>query len=128
MKNLSTKWQKLIVWLTGYLNVIAFFIAGGYTYLNTEDEDVKDSAKNVLLLLAGFAGIELVRSLIYNTMSVFGADYSSLSVVSTIGTAIAVIKTIAFAVLFALDMNGIKLRSVTPATKPAEKSDSETEN
>lgn len=128
MKNLSTKWQKLIVWLTGYLNVIAFFIAGGYTYLNTEDEDVKDSAKNVLLLLAGFAGIELVRSLIYNTMSVFGADYSALSVVSTIGTAIAVIKTIAFAVLFALDMNGIKLRSVTPATKPAEKSDSETEN
>ena len=104
MKKLSAKWQKLIIWLTGYLNIIAFVIAGGYTYLNTEYKAVKATAKKVLLLLAGFTAIDILRTLIYNVISLFEADYNAIEVISKIGTAIAIIKAITFVVLFVLDI------------------------
>ena len=109
MKGLSSKWQKLIVWLTGYANIIAFFVAGGYVYLNTEDEDVKGTAKSVLYLVAVFTGIELLRSLVYNVLSVVGADYGVLNALTTISMVIAALKMVTFAVLFVCDMCGKKL-------------------
>ena len=109
MKGLSSNIQKLILWLTGYVNIIAFILAGGYIFKSTDDEDVKESAKNVLFLYAIFTGINLVRNLIYNIMNVFGASYDALSVVSTIGTVFSIIQAIAFATLFILDIYGIKL-------------------
>ena len=109
MKGLSSKWQKLIVWLTGYANIIAFFVAGGYVYLNTEDDDVKGTAKSVLYLVAVFTGIELLRSLVYNVLSVAGADYGVLNALTTISMVIAALKMVTFAVLFVCDMCGKKL-------------------
>jgi hypothetical protein len=109
MKGLSSKWQKLIVWLTGYANIIAFFVAGGYVYLNTEDDDVKGTAKSVLYLVAVFTGIELLRSLVYNVLSVAGADYGVLNALTTISMVVAALKMVTFAVLFIFDMCGKKL-------------------
>ncbi len=119
MKNLSAKWQKLIVWLTGYLNIIAFVLAGGYLYFKTEDEDVRSSAKNALVVVAGFTGLDLLRSVIYNLMSLFDASYNSLNVVSKIGVAFTIIKAIVFAVLFVLDLNGIQLKKTATAPEVA---------
>lgn len=112
MKSLSTKWQKLIVWLTGYLNTIAFVLAGGFIYLKTEDDDVKTSAKTVLFLLAIFTGLEILRGIVYNILSVANVTYDVLSVVSDIGTVISIIKMIVFVTLFILDLVGIKLLPV----------------
>ncbi len=109
MKGLSTKIQKLVLWLTGYTSIIAFVLAGGYIYKNTDDEDIKESAKHVLLTYAIFTGLLLVRNLIYNLMSVFGASYDALSVVSTVGTVFTILQAIVFATLFILDMCNIKL-------------------
>ena len=111
MKGLSSKWQKLIVWLTGYVNIIAFVLAGGYVYLNTEDDDVKDSAKSVLYIVAIFTALELVRSLVYNVLNVSGADYGTLNVLTTIAMIITALKMVVFAVLFVCDMCGKKLIS-----------------
>ena len=111
MKGLSSKWQKLIIWLTGYVNIIAFFVGGGYVYLNTEDDDVKDTAKGVLYLVAVFTGIELLRSLVYNVLNVAGADYGVLNVLTTVSMVVSALKMVAFAVLFVFDMCGKKLMS-----------------
>ncbi len=129
MKNLSSKWQKCIVWLTGYLNTIAFFLAGGYVYLNTDDEDVKGSAKNVLVLMLGFTGLEILRSIIYNIFSIAN-NYEATSVLSDIALVFSIIKMVVFVVFFVLDLCGIKLSSVkktsskpTQQTTPVEKND-----
>ena len=110
MKNLSSKWQKAIVWLTGWLNIIAFVLAGGYVYLKTDDEDVKGSAKTVLALWLGFTGIELVRSLIYNIANLAEVEYKTLNTISDIGLAITVVKAVVFLALFILDLCGIKFK------------------
>lgn len=121
MKGLSTTWQKIIVWLTGYLNVIAFFLAGGYVYLKTECDDVKSSAKTVLALLLGFTGLDILRSLIYNILSVANVGFDTLNVISDIGTVLLIIKAVVFVTLFILDVCGIKL---TPAKAKSSDGDS----
>ena len=121
MKNLSGTWQKIILWLTGYLNIIAFFLAGGYVYLNTDSEDVRHSAKTVLALLLGFTGIEILRSVVYNILSVAGVGYDTLAVISDIASIITVIKAVVFVTLFVLDLRGIKLtHSKTAESKKAD--------
>ena len=127
MKNLSVKWQKAIVWFTGYINVIAFFLAGGYTYLNTECDDVKASAKNVFVLLLGFTGIDILRAIVYNIMSVADASYKALSVVSDIGTVVSVIRMIVFVTFFILDLHGFKFTSIK-ATAETPKESTEEDN
>ena len=120
---LSTTWQKIIIWLTGYLNIIAFFLGGGYVYLKTESEDARASGKTVLALLLGFTGIEILRSSVYNILSVAGVVYDTLAVISDIASVIAVIKAVVFVTLFLLDLRGIKF---TPAkTSDSDKKDGE---
>ncbi|MBO5479917.1 MAG: hypothetical protein J6A63_01850 [Clostridia bacterium] len=125
MNNLSSKWQKTIVWLTGYLNIIAFFLAGGYVYLKTEDEDVRSSGKTVLALLVGFAGIDLLCTLLYNVLSVANVDYSVLSTVSDIRTIVSVVKIVVFVALFILDLCGIKFLPTKRKGETEEKTENE---
>lgn len=116
MKNLSAKWQKLIVWLTGYLNIIAFFLAGGYVYTKTQDEEVKNSAKTALVLVAGFTALEMLRGLIYYIMQLANAGYETLSAMSDVSYVLTIIKIVVFATMFALDFFGIQLKRA--AVKP----------
>ena len=117
MKNLSVKWQKLIIWLTGYVNIIAFFLAGGYLYLKTENEEIKNSAKTAFFVTACCTGLELLRTVIYYIMVVSGATYSVTSSMNIFLYVIYIVKALAFLTLFILDMVGIQLTR----TKKAEK-------
>lgn len=101
MKNLSTRWQKLIVWLTGYLSIIAFVIAGGYIHQKTESDDVKRSAKISLFTVAVFTAFEILFSIIsycYNLADTYNSWVSDARYV------LAIIKSVAFVTLFIVDM------------------------
>ena len=107
MKKLSPIWQKCIVWFTAYVNIIAFVIAGGFIYNKTENEDVRGSAKLALLTFGSFTVLELVRSLVYNLLNLFGASYDTLSVLSDIALVFAILRILAFVALFVLDLCGV---------------------
>ena len=109
MKSLSVKWQKIIVWLTGYLNIIAFFLAGGFVFYKTEDEDVKKSAKTVLLFTLVFTAIDIIRLIIYNFASVSDANYDTLNEISKFGLIMSVIKAVVFVTFGILDFFKIKV-------------------
>lgn len=101
MKDLSARWQKLIIWLTGYLNIVAFVVAGGYFYFKTEREEVKSSAKIALIVTAFFTALDILRLFIqycYNIAS------TSASWLSTTTWVVALIKIIVFVALFIVDM------------------------
>ena len=120
MNNLSSKWQKLILWLTGLLGITPFIIGGGYVFLKTEDEDVRTSAKMVLFLLAGFTGLSMLfSSILYPIFTLFEL-YTAASVISDITSVIGIIKTLVFAVLFILDLVGIKLLPTVANDKKAD--------
>ena len=71
MEKLNSKWQKLILWLTGYLNIIAFVLGGGFVYLKTQDEKVKKSAKTVLAFVIVFT-IQMFMKMFYKNQIVWG--------------------------------------------------------
>ena len=108
MKNLSSKWQKLIIWVTGYLSIIAFVIGGGYIYMKTEDADVKKSAKTVFLISIVFTALDIIFLIVRNITSAAG-DYQALNVISIITSMIAIVEAIVFVVFCALDMVGKKV-------------------
>lgn len=123
MKNLSVRWQKLIVWLTGYLNIIAFVIAGGYLYQKTEHEEVKSSAKIALIVTAIFTAIDILRLFIQYCLSLASSSSTWLGTASLI---IAIIKNLVFVILFVLDMT-IGFGNFTTGAKKTEAQPVETE-
>ena len=124
MKGLSVKWQKLIVWLTGYVNIIAFVIAGGYLFKNTEHEDVKRSAKVALIVTAIFTAIEALC--LFMSYCVYLAG-SSTAWISKTSWVVELIKIVVFAVLLIVDLT-VGLGSAKSANSPkAEEENSEKE-
>ena len=115
MKGLSCKWQKLIVWVTGYLSIIAFVIGGGYIYMKTEDADVKKSAKTVFLISIAFTALDIIFLIVRNITSAAG-DYQALNVISIITSMIAIVEAIVFVVFCApmttvtISQEGISIR------------------
>lgn len=121
MKDLSVKWQKLIVWLTGYLNIIAFVVAGGYLYKNTEDEGVKRSAKVAFGVTAIFTAVEALILIIQYCLAIASADSGWISKTSWV---VGIIKIIVFAVLLVVDM-AVGFGSAKKSEAPSEEKDKE---
>ena len=111
MQKLSSKWQKIILWLTGYLNIIAFVITGGYFYNKTQDEDVKKTAKTVFVLLVFFAALDILRMILNNIFYV-AESYEAYNAMTDVSFIISIIKAIVFVVFCILDMCGIKILPV----------------
>ncbi len=107
MKNLSAKWQKLIIWLTGYVNIVAFILGGGYVFLKTEDKDVKKSAKIALVVVAIFTAIDLVFTFLGYIFGLANVSYAASEGLNLARYAFLIFKPIAFATLFLLDFFGV---------------------
>lgn len=119
MKGLSVKWQKLIIWLTGYVNLIAFVIAGGYLFKNTESEDVKRSAKAAFIVEAIFTAIEIVFLIIRNCVSL-AEDYADW--LNKTSLVIAIINAVVYVVMLIVDLT-VGLGSAKPAQTVEENQD-----
>lgn len=120
MKNLSVRWQKLIVWLTGYLNIIAFVIAGGYLFEKTEHQEVRNSAKIAFFVTAVFTAVEMVHLIILYCYNLASDSARWLSIFAWV---IALVKIIVFVVLFIVDITagiGSGSGKKTSETKEAE--------
>lgn len=126
MNRLGSFWKKLIIWLTGYLNIIAFIVGGGYIYLKSEeDEETRCSVKLSLIVVAGFTALDMFYLLIYNLLSLFGAGYETLNTLTLISRFFSLMKIITFVTLFALDgarkLDRAKARLREPEIKVEEK-------
>lgn len=106
MKNLSTKWQKLIAYLTGFLGIIPFLLAGGYIHLKSEDEAAKKSVKTAFLLTVLFTVIEAIVAIVcaFTEASVYiDFDYTAHTGSLIFAAIVTLIKFVAFTTVFCLD-------------------------
>ena len=65
MEKLSTKMQKLILWVTSYTSIVALVLCGGYVLCRSEDKEVKKTAVQAFIVNAIFLGISAFLSLLY---------------------------------------------------------------
>lgn len=59
----TTRWKALFIWLSGYLSIIAFAVVGGYAIVKSEDEELKKTAKQALIVTLIFTAISMFLSL-----------------------------------------------------------------
>ncbi len=122
MKNLSPKWQKIIIWLVAaipcaipmsalaimpyFINVLALLIVGGFVFLKTEDESVKKTAKLAFISTAIYTALMLLCVILLNCFTAAYDDMNYLNMVVAV-LSFEVIKIIYFVTCFVLDMFGI---------------------
>lgn len=115
----------LIVWASAYVNVIVFALCGGYFFLKSDDESLKNETKKALIVTLIFVGIGMIQSLVSYLFTLCGVSYSGdlYRAHQTIGSLVSVAKIAVYAVFAALSVFGGK-----KGEEKSEKPDDSTEN
>ena len=53
----TNRWKRLLIWVSGYLSIIAYVIVGGYFMVKSDDEDLKKTAKSAFIVTIIFTAI-----------------------------------------------------------------------
>ena len=125
MKKIGKIPGALIVWASAYVNVIVFALCGGYFFLKSDDESLKNETKKALIVTLIFVGIGMIQSLVSYLFTLCGVSYSGdlYRAHQTIGTLVSVAKIAVYAVFAALSVFGGK-----KCEEKSEKPDDSTEN
>ena len=125
MKKIGKKFGALIVWASAYVNVIVFALCGGYFFLKSDDESLKNETKKALIVTLIFVGISMIQSLVSYLFTLCGVSNSGdlYRAHQTIGTLVSVAKIAVYAVFAALSVFGGK-----KGEEKSEKTDDSTEN
>lgn len=125
MKKIGKIPGALIVWASAYVNVIVFALCGGYFFLKSDDESLKNETKKALIVTLIFVGIGMLQSLVSYLFTLCGVSYSGdlYRAHQTIGTLVSVAKIAVYAVFAALSVFGGK-----KGEEKSEKPDDSTEN
>ncbi len=125
MKKIGKKFGGLIVWASAYVNVIVFALCGGYFFLKSDDESLKNETKKALIVTLIFVGIGMIQSLVSYLFTLCGVSYSGdlYRAHQTIGSLVSVAKIAVYAVFAALSVFGGK-----KGEEKSEKTDDSTEN
>lgn len=125
MKKIGKILGGLIVWASAYVNVIVFALCGGYFFLKSDDESLKNETKKALIVTLIFVGIGMIQSLVSYLFTLCGVSYSGdlYRAHQTIGSLVSVAKIAVYAVFAALSVFGGK-----KGEEKSEKTDDSTEN
>ena len=125
MKKIGKILGGLIVWASAYVNVIVFALCGGYFFLKSDDECLKNETKKALIVTLVFVGIGMIQSLVSYLFTLCGVSYSGdlYRAHQTIGTLVSVAKIAVYAVFAALSVFGGK-----KGEEKSKKTDDSTEN
>lgn len=72
----TKKWKEVLIWFSGYVSFIAYAIVGGYIIVKSSDEDLKKTAKKVLIFSLIFSGVSALL-LIFNYFGAMANGYYS---------------------------------------------------
>ncbi len=73
----TKRWKALLIWLCGYLSIVAFALVGGYVIVKSEDEDLKKTTKLAFIVTLIFTAISMFFSIFSSIGSMANNYYSS---------------------------------------------------
>ena len=80
MKGFWTKnWKKALIWLCGYVHLIAFAITGGYVIAKSTDKELHRTAKTVFIVTLIFTAVEAVILILSGIASLGASMGTALS-------------------------------------------------
>ncbi len=105
-KTWSTKWKKCLIWLSGYLNFVAFALVGGYAIVKSDDEKLKKTTKLAFIITLIFTAVSAFLLIFYNFMIMQEGYYGSpaYNFYSIFTSIVTIAKVIVFAVFIILEL------------------------
>lgn len=87
----TKKWKKVLIWISGYVNFIAFAIVGGWVIVKSDDKELKRTAKTTFIVTLIFIAIEaillILSSIFQQTSGYYSSNlYDVMSILSLIET------------------------------------------
>lgn len=73
----STRWKALLIWVCGYLSIIAYAVVGGYVIVKSDNEELKKTAKTAFIVTLIFTLISMFFALYSNIGGMSSGFYSS---------------------------------------------------
>ena len=102
--NWNNKWKSVLVWLSAYLNFIAFVVVGGYFYVKKDEDEVQTATKRAFLVTLGFTAINAFLSIFNYIGGLANNYYSSFAYefYSICSTTVGVARIVVFATFIIL--------------------------
>ena len=104
--NWNSKWKSVLVWLSAYLNFIAFVLVGGYFFVKKEEEELQTATKRAFLVTLIFTAINAFFS-VFNYIGGLTNNYytsSAYDFYSTCTTIVGIARIIVFATFIILTL------------------------
>ncbi len=74
----NRKWKNVLIWVSGYLSIVAYAVVGGYAIVKSEDLEVKKTAKSVLIVTIIFAVASALLTIISSIGGLFDGYYNTV--------------------------------------------------
>ena len=70
--NIKFDWRKIAIWITAYLDIVAFVLVGGYFFLKEkEDETLQKTLKQAFLFKVLVFGVGLLTTFFHTVGGLF---------------------------------------------------------
>ncbi len=96
----TKKWKKVLIWISGYVNFIAFAIVGGWVIVKSDDKELKRTAKTTFIVTLIFIAIEAVLLILSSIFQQTSGYYSSN--LYDVMSILSLIETIAKIIVYAI--------------------------
>ena len=77
MNKIGKKAASLIIWASAYVSVVVFALCGGYVWLKSNDETVKNETKKALIVSLLFIAVSMLQTFVGQCLSLFDVSYGS---------------------------------------------------
>lgn len=98
MEKINANLLRLLLWVSSYLNLIAFVLFGGYVYLKSGREDWRKECRRIAVVIVIFAAISALLSLLGYLFGLFGYNADTQNALSLLGTLLSVARIVVYAI------------------------------
>ena len=107
MKNIwNNRWKKALIWLCGYVSLIAYAITGGYVIVKSEDEDLRRTAKTAFIVTLIFTALDAFVSILSSIHGLSGYNQGFSEFLSWFRFFMQIAKIAVYAVFIILSLFG----------------------
>ena len=125
MKNIwNNRWKKALIWLCGYVSLIAYAITGGYVIVKSEDEDLRRTAKTAFIVTLLFTAIDAFVSILSSIYGLSGYSRGFSDFLSWFRFVIQIAEIAVYAVFILLSLFGGSKETAEPEKLNEEKTQS----
>lgn len=120
----TNSWKKVLIWVCGYVSIIAFAIAGGYVIAKSEDEDLRRTTKQCFIVTLIFLAIDALVAILTN-IRVFAGNPGYATFLNWLDFLLLIAEIVVYATVIVMTLVGAQMETTVRAAVEEEHKKSE---